>query len=164
MTSRAFIDTNVLVYSIDKHSPAKRRRAREILRAIGKRGSAALSTQVIQEFYVAATGRLGADALETKEMIGNMPPLDVVVVDLPLIKEAIDCHLLNRLSFWDALIVVTAEKANCDVLFTEDLNHGQVIRGVRIENPFKGLKATGRGRVKERRGAYHARTRRKKTR
>jgi predicted nucleic acid-binding protein len=54
-----------------------------------------------------------------------------------LIKEAIDCSLINRLSFWDALIVVTAESAHCEILWTEDLNHGQVIRGVLIENPLK---------------------------
>jgi hypothetical protein len=53
-----------------------------------------------------------------------------------LIKEAIDCAIINRLSFWDALIVVAAESAHCEELWTEDLNPGQVIRGVRIENPL----------------------------
>jgi predicted nucleic acid-binding protein len=54
-----------------------------------------------------------------------------------LIKEAIDCAIINQLSFWDALIVVAAESARCEILWTEDLNHGQVIRGVRIENSLK---------------------------
>jgi predicted nucleic acid-binding protein len=63
--------------------------------------------------------------------------LETVVVLPVLIKEAIDCSLINRLSFWDALIVVTAESAHCEILWTEDLNHGQVIRGIRIENSLK---------------------------
>jgi predicted nucleic acid-binding protein len=46
-------------------------------------------------------------------------------------------RLLNTLSFWDALIIVSAEKAQCERLWMEDLNHGQVVRGVRIENPFR---------------------------
>ena len=54
-----------------------------------------------------------------------------------LIKDAIDCAIINRLSFWDALVVVAAESARCETLWTEDLNHGQIIRGVRIENPLK---------------------------
>ena len=53
-----------------------------------------------------------------------------------IIKEAIDCSIINRLSFWDALIVATAESAKCERIWTEDLNHGQVIRGVKIENPL----------------------------
>ena len=55
----------------------------------------------------------------------------------PHLREAIDCSIINRLSFWDALIVVSAESARCEILWTEDLNHGQVIRGVHIENPLK---------------------------
>jgi predicted nucleic acid-binding protein len=61
----------------------------------------------------------------------------MVVVSPTLIKDAIDCSIINRLSFWDALIVVSAESAQCEILWTEDLNHGQIIRGVRIENPLK---------------------------
>jgi predicted nucleic acid-binding protein len=60
-----------------------------------------------------------------------------VVVTPILIKEAIDCSIINRLSFWDALIVVSAESANCETLWTEDMNEGQIIRGVCIENPLK---------------------------
>jgi predicted nucleic acid-binding protein len=60
-----------------------------------------------------------------------------VVISSTLIKDAIDCSIINRLSFWDALIVVSAEIAQCETLWTEDLNHGQIIRGVRIENPLK---------------------------
>ena len=53
-----------------------------------------------------------------------------------LIKEGIDCSITNRLSFGDALIVVAAESAKCKLLWTQDLNHGQITRSVRIENPL----------------------------
>jgi predicted nucleic acid-binding protein len=86
---------------------------------------------------VAATAKLGADPLLVKDIIRSLERLETVVVSPMLIKEAIDCSLINQLSFWDALIVVTAECAHCEILWTEDLNHGQVIRGVRIENPLK---------------------------
>jgi predicted nucleic acid-binding protein len=86
---------------------------------------------------VAATAKLGADPLLVKDIIRSLERLETVVVSPMLIKEAIDCSLINRLSFWDALIVVTAESAHCEILRTEDLNHGQVIRGVLITNPLK---------------------------
>ena len=54
-----------------------------------------------------------------------------------IIKEAIDCSIINRLSFWDALIVTAAEGAKCEKIWSEDLNDGQVVRGVRIENPLR---------------------------
>jgi predicted nucleic acid-binding protein len=54
-----------------------------------------------------------------------------------IIKEAIECSIINKLSFWDALIVIAAESAKCEKLWSEDLNDGQLIRGVRIENPLK---------------------------
>ena len=96
-----------------------------------------ISTQVMQEFYVAATSKLGADPLLTKDILRSLERFETVVVSPTLIKDAIDCSIINRLSFWDALIVVSAESAQCEILWTEDLNHGQIIRGVRIENPLK---------------------------
>ena len=91
----------------------------------------------MQEFYVAATAKLGADPLLIKDILRSLERFETVVVSPMLIKEAIDCAIINRLSFWDALIVVSAESAHCETLWTEDLNHGQVIRGVCIENPLK---------------------------
>ena len=54
-----------------------------------------------------------------------------------LIKEAIDCSIINRLSLWDALIVVSAESAQCQTLWAEDIHDGHVIRGMCIENPYE---------------------------
>jgi predicted nucleic acid-binding protein len=134
--SKVFFDTNVLVYSEDNSSPAKQRAARALLSRMQADHTCVISTQVVQEFYVAATRKLMIDALMAKSMLNTFHALEIVTVDTVLIKEAIDCSIINRISFWDALIVVSAEKARCEILWTEDLNAGQIIRGVRIENPF----------------------------
>lgn len=133
---KVFLDANVLIYSLDHRFPDKRKRAAELLRTIQDRGGGVVSTQVLQECYVAATVKLGIAPLSVKDMIGTLKALEIVLVDFALIQEAIDCSILNRISFWDALIVVSAEKAACAELWSEDLNDGQVIRGVRVRNPF----------------------------
>ncbi len=135
--SKVFLDTNIFVYSLDQSDTIKQKKCRNLIKSLMDENSGVISTQVLQEFYVAATAKLGADPLLVKDILRSLERLETVVVSPMLIKEAIDCSLINRLSFWDAFIVVTAECAHCEILWTEDLNHGQVIRGVRIENPLK---------------------------
>jgi predicted nucleic acid-binding protein len=135
--SKVFLDTNVFVYSLDQSDSTKRKKCRNLIKSLTNENSGVISTQVLQELYVAATAKLGADPLLVKDIIRSLERLETVVVSPMLIKEAIDCSLINRLSFWDALIVVTAESAHCEILRTEDLNHGKVIRGVLITNPLK---------------------------
>jgi len=136
MNGKTFIDTNVLLYSVDGRDPRKQRRAREVLRTLLSESGGVISTQVLQEFYVAATRKLGIEPLVAKSLLESFSALEVVTVDMDLIRDAIDCGILNQISFWDALIVVNAAKARCNRLWTEDMNAGQTIRGVLIENPF----------------------------
>ncbi len=133
---KVFIDTNLFVYALDRRVPAKRKAAAKALRTIEEQGNGVISTQVIQEAYVAGTTKLGIQPHDMKQAIASLQSLEVVQIDVDLIQAAIDCSILNRLSFWDALIIVTAEKARCTELWTEDLNPGQLIRGVRIHNPL----------------------------
>lgn len=160
--SKVFVDTNVLVYSVDYRVREKRSRARKLLESLPREGYGVISTQVMQEFYVVATRKLGIDALIAKNMLNALRGFETVTVDIDLIKEAVDCSILDRLSFWDALIIVAAEKAQCSAVWSEDLNDGQVVRGVRIENPFKDTKAAGPRRVKDRGAAYRRKRTRKK--
>lgn len=139
MMSKIFVDTNILVYAADGSEPMKQKTSRMLLKALRNEQSGVISTQVLQEFYVTAVKKLGIDSITTKSIVHALRNFETVVVDEDLIEEAIDCSVLNRLSFWDSLVVVSAEKAHCHVLWTEDLNHGQVIRGVRIENPFRNM-------------------------
>jgi predicted nucleic acid-binding protein len=136
--SKVFIDTNILIYSMDEFDLDKREKCRFLLKSVIKEFQGVISTQVIQEFYVTATKKLGADPLLIKDILHSFEQFEIVTVSLEIIYRAIDCGIINRISFWDSLIVITAESANCRLLWTEDLNHGQIIRGVCIENPLKG--------------------------
>ncbi|GAB4376045.1 MAG: PIN domain-containing protein [Calditrichia bacterium] len=136
MSVKIFIDTNLLVYSMDQNDPEKKEKSRQVLKKICDRYLGVLSTQVMQEFYVAATRKLGVDPLLSKNIIRQFENFEVVTISPQLIYDAIDCSMTSRLSCWDALIVVSAESAKCRELWTEDLNPGQIIRGVKIVNPF----------------------------
>ena len=136
MSKKIFIDTNILVYSMDTHSSDKQKKCRLLLNMVANESTGVISTQVMQEFYVAATKKLGADPLIVKDILHAFERFEIVLSTPELIKEAIDCSIINRISFWDALIVVAAESARCEKLWSEDLNDGQLIRGVRIENPL----------------------------
>jgi predicted nucleic acid-binding protein len=132
-----FLDTNVLVYVYDESYPDKQRQAREIM----SRGGFVLSPQVMGEFYVTVTRKLAqplsvAQAATAMEALGRSP---VVPITSAEVKTAVETATRYQLSYWDGLIVATAEAAHCPILLTEDLTDGQVIRGVRIENPFRDL-------------------------
>lgn len=132
---KVFIDTNILTYCSDGADKAKQDRARQALHAAQQKG-AVISTQVLQEFYVVATRKLGIEPPIVKDMLRSFKGLETVVVDPDLILLATDCSVMDQVSFWDALILVAAEKARCSTLFSEDLNSGQRIRGVLVLNPL----------------------------
>lgn len=134
---KVFLDANILVYAQDKDSPAKRRRSREVIAELAVSGAGVISTQVLQEFYVAATRKMGIDPLAAKTVLGTFTIFEIAQISPDLIDDAIDCSVLNRISFWDALIVAAASATGCGVIYSEDFNTGQVIRGVRLENPFQ---------------------------
>ncbi len=133
---KIFIDTNILVYSLDQFELEKQNRCRNLLMTLTGKFQGVISTQVMQEFFVASTKKLGADVMIVKNILNSFERFETIIITPHLIKEAIDCSLINSLSFWDSLIVVAAESAKCEKLWSEDLNDGQLIRGVRIENPL----------------------------
>jgi predicted nucleic acid-binding protein len=139
MTGRAFVDTNVVVYLFDDREPAKRQRSAALLERLAC-GDAApvVSTQVLQEAYVALTRKVGVppdEALSTLQLMEGAA-FDVHPVDVGLVWRAAARSAADRLSFWDSLIVETAREAGCSVVYSEDLQHGRDFDGVRIENPF----------------------------
>jgi predicted nucleic acid-binding protein len=133
---RVFVDTNVLACLFDDSEPTKQQRAS--VRLASERREIFVSTQVLQELYVALTK--GRDPIAPPEMarraVIEAAGYSVVQVDKALVLASIDSSQKNRLSFWDALIVRAAVQAGCTALLSEDLNGGQVIDGVRVENPF----------------------------
>lgn len=137
MTERTFIDTNVLVYADDASAGAKRERALAVLAELVGASQAVVSTQVLQEYFVVATRKLGVTPEVARRKVEVLSRLDVVIVRPELVIAAIDLHRLHSISFWDALIVRAAAAASCARVLSEDLQHDQVIDGVRITNPFR---------------------------
>ena len=138
MSGRTFLDSNVLVYSVDE-SPvekAKHERAVELLSVQPE--NLVVSTQVLQEFYVVTTRKLKNPLSEERaaRAVRGIAKLDVIGVDVPLVLAAVDTSRAAQISLWDALIIEAASRAGCERVLSEAPNAGQVIRGVRIENPF----------------------------
>jgi predicted nucleic acid-binding protein len=136
---KVFFDTNILVYLFDAGSPAKQRRARDLLARHTRAGETLLSTQVLQEFYVAVTRKLSAPlppefAFEALRELAVMP---VVRVDTPLILSAAKSARERQLSFWDALVVQAAIEGGATRLYSEDMQDGQQFESVTIENPLR---------------------------
>jgi predicted nucleic acid-binding protein len=137
--AKVFVDSNIIVYTLDDGEPAKRDRCTYLMASLGTDPRGVVSTQVLQEVYSTATRKLGAPPLAAKSVLESLELLEVVTVTTPLIYKAVDCSILNTLSIWDSLILAAAASANCEVLWTEDLNPGQTVLGVRIENPLADL-------------------------
>lgn len=135
--SKIFIDTNILVYTLDSKDPQKQAKARGIMRKVVNMHQPVISTQVLKEFYVVATTKMKADRIIVKNIIHNFSNIEIVQNDLELIEQAIDISVISQLSFWDSLIIAAAEKAKCKYIFSEDLNSGQTFRGVMVVNPFE---------------------------
>lgn len=136
MKDKIFLDTNFLVYLQNQSEPEKQAHCRAVLQTLAAKDVMVLSTQVLQEFYVVMTRKMAAEPVQVKGIIQLFRQFEVVTIDAEAISQAIDLSILQQISFWDALIVTAAHRANCSIVLTEDLNAGQNISGVRIVNPF----------------------------
>jgi predicted nucleic acid-binding protein len=99
-------------------------------------GTLVLSTQVLQEYTVAASRKLGVSIATVQRKVELLNALEILSVQPRDIVRAIELHRLYQFSFWDSLIVCMAQKASCTVLLSENLQHGQTIGDLRIVNPF----------------------------
>jgi len=136
MSVRSFFDTNVLVYTDDKSALRKHRRALELVAEHRKAGSGVLSLQVLQEYFVTITRKLQVDAQVARRKVELLAELHVAAPEISDVLAAIDLHRIHGFSFWDALILRAAQQTGCRVLLTEDLQHGRVVDGVQVINPF----------------------------
>ena len=136
MPGRVFLDANILVYAQDASSPVKQRKSRKAIAALAGSGDGVISTQVMQEFYVTATRKIGVPPLVAKGVLKTLAVFEIVQVSPTLIQEAVDCSILNQVSFWDSLILAAAASAGCSTVYSEDLNPAQTILGVKVQNPL----------------------------
>ena len=135
---REFVDANVLVYAFDTSAGPKHETAARLLERLWTSETGHLSVQVLQEFFVTVTRKVvrPVPASDAEDRVRELaawrvfaPTADDVVAAIAVARKA-------KLSFWDAMILHAAAESGCDVCWTEDLNHGQAWRGVRIRNPF----------------------------
>lgn len=134
--SAAFIDTNILVYADDDADPIKRDKARDLIRQATLERSARISLQVLQEYYAAATRKLGLDPQAARHRIEVYSQLDLVRLDSVDLLAAIDLTRLHSFSIWDALILRAAHLSGSQVLYSEDLQHGFRLESLKVVNPF----------------------------
>jgi predicted nucleic acid-binding protein len=142
---REFVDANVLVYAFDASAARKQPTARRLLERLWDSRAGCLSVQVLQEFFVTVTKKV-TTPLPVDDATSRVREFAAWRVFSPTADDvlaAIGLHAQAQIGFWDAMIVLAAAESACDILWTEDLNDGQVLRGVRIRNPFTHAKPSG---------------------
>ncbi|MGH9130586.1 MAG: PIN domain-containing protein [Acidimicrobiales bacterium] len=138
---KRFVDTNVWVYALDESPEEAAKHAVAVALLEQDPDSLVVSTQILQEVYVAVTRKL-RDPLPPERAyrsVRALTKLEVVPVDVPLALAGIETARQAQISLWDALVVQAAKVAGCSEVLTEDLNHGQAIVGVSVQNPFLQL-------------------------
>jgi predicted nucleic acid-binding protein len=139
MSDKFFLDTNVLVYALTKSDPSKQAAAVRLLTEAIDSGKGIISFQIVQEFFSVAFRRFDPPlALIEAEQFLAMPlrPLLVVHSSYSLYLRALQLTHRDSLSWYDSLIVAAALEADCRILYTEDLQHGQKFDNLRVQNPF----------------------------
>jgi len=139
MSDRFFLATNIFVYSFDPASSRKAKTAAQLIRKALSTQKGIISYQVVQEFFNVALKRFSrpmaaSDAEQYQSTVFR--PLLAVHSSHGLFAEALRLHAANRLVWYDSMIVAAAVQAQCDLLYSEDLQHGQRFGSLRIENPF----------------------------
>ncbi len=134
-----FLDTNLFIYSYDDRDPIKRSMARELIHTVTLDRTGVISYQVVQEFFNVALKRFSPPmkVIEAEQYLRMvLQPLLGVHSTLALYVEALHLHAQSGLSWYDSLIVSAALQTRCDLLFTEDLQHGQRFGSLQVRNPF----------------------------
>jgi predicted nucleic acid-binding protein len=137
MTAETFVDTNILIYGHDIDAKAKHQIAKEILRRLWSERTGVVSMQVLQEFYVNVTRKIPSPLpKDLARQVVNSYTAWCVETTPSEISTAFRIEDESRIGFWDALIVSSAARSGARRILSEDLNAGQRIAGVLIENPF----------------------------
>jgi predicted nucleic acid-binding protein len=132
----AFIDTNIVVYADDAAYPKKQKISAKLIADLYKKGDAVISAQVMQEYYNAAVNKLRIDPAFAVERLRFLSKFEVVSATPQIVIAATDLHRLRNLSFWDSMNLQAAITSGCDTLYSEDMQDGEIVNGVKIVNPF----------------------------
>lgn len=136
MSGSVFLDSNIWIYADDPADPRKQKIAIELIAQLIREEQAIVSLQVMQEYFSIATKKLKLGSMEAYSRLELMSRLRVIRFEAEDVIRSVELHQLNRISFWGALIIHAARIGGADTLFSEDLQHGSRIAGVKIVNPF----------------------------
>jgi predicted nucleic acid-binding protein len=137
MNGLVFVDSNVLIYAVDRSDPKKHAAARLWRSELWNSGRGRISFQVLQEFYANVDRKWPAARELVRAEIRNLMTWQPVAVDVAIFEDAWRIQKRYKISFWDSLIVAAAKVASCRYLLTEDLQDGQEMDGVKVVNPFQ---------------------------
>src|SRR5256885_3821080 len=139
MSAKCYVDTNVIVYAMDRTAGDKHARALHVIEELWNSREGVISTQVLQEAIIYLRRRVGhrMSARETREALSGFFEWEVFVNTEETILKALEMEERYQISFWDALILQAAQSAGVAILYTEDLSDGQRYGTVRVVNPFK---------------------------
>jgi predicted nucleic acid-binding protein len=137
MSALIFVDTNVLIYALDRADPKKQEAARVWRAALWKNRRGRISYQVLQEFYVKVSQKWPSARQEARAEVRDLLAWRPLPVDTELLERGWSIQDCYQLSFWDALIVAAARLATCRYLLTEDLQAEQELDGIIVVNPFR---------------------------
>ena len=135
--SGEFVDTNILIYAFDTTAGEKRRVAVELISRLWLERTGCLSLQVLQEFYVTATRKLALAPEQAALQVNRLGRWRVHRPSVEDVLGAIELHRGRSISFWNGLIVRSAQAFQCSVLWSEDLSSGQRWGNVEARNPFR---------------------------
>lgn len=133
-----FLDTNILIYAYDLSQGIKHEKARVLVESLWQSGNGCLSTQVLQEFYVNVTKKTARPLLpdQAVQIIKDFSNWQVHRPTSEDLIAAIEIHQRYQISFWDAMILRSAQQCNCELVWSEDLSNGQQYGITKIANPF----------------------------
>ncbi len=139
MNGIAFVDSNVLIYAHDRDAGAKRELARALCGRLWTEHAGVVSVQVLQEFFVTVTRKLKTPIAraQAREVVRTYAPWVISPTTPETVLRATELSETAGIDFWDALIVAAAEQSGAETLYSEDLNDGQLIAGVRVVNPLR---------------------------
>jgi predicted nucleic acid-binding protein len=134
--TKVFLDTNILVYAVDRCDPAKHQRAIKAVETQIRGGTGVISTQVLQEFASVALSKLDQRVEIVLAELSLLETMEVVLLTPALIHRALELHSLHKIHYWDAAILAAAEAARCTELWSEDFAPGSIPGLLRVENPL----------------------------
>ena len=136
MTGLVFVDTNVLIYALDRFDVGKQAAAQVWRQDLWKSRRGRISFQVLQEFYANVAYKWPRVLEQARAEVRDLLTWNPVAVDERIIEQSWKIQDRYQLSFWDALIVAAAKSVSCRYLLTEDLQAGQSFDGLTVVNPF----------------------------